>query len=526
MRRRLVFAMGNDIKNKLFYGDNLDIMREYIADGSVDLVYLDPPFNSKRAYNQIFKDKEGKYPPSQIEAFNDTWSWGEEASIAFDELSRPPYTDEIFRMLRAFKEFLGENEMMAYLVMMAIRLWELRRVLKDTGSIYLHCDPTASHYLKIVMDQIFGLTNFRNEVTWRRTTSTGSSKAISKKFPSNSDILFFYTKSDDYSFNPIYSDYSEKYKSRFKKSDERGFYYLDNLKTYSEERLKALIKDGRIEYTSKGTPRIKNYLHEGKGVLYDNIWLDIDVLNSQASERLGYPTQKPVALLERILNASSNEGDVVLDPFCGCGTTIAAAEKLGRQWIGIDITVLATTLIKKRIEEHFPDAKFEVKGIPTDVASAREMASTRPGKFDFEKWFVLALDGQPHKSSGGGDKGIDGFMYFNDVNGKSHTVIISVKGGSYSVSMIRDLCHVVERDNASMGLLLALNNPTQGMISEAASAGRFHMPETERTYPRVQIFTVEDYFAGKRPDMPNVSATLKKAKRIKKTSEEKPKLGI
>jgi site-specific DNA-methyltransferase (adenine-specific) len=263
-----------------------------------------------------------------------------------------------------------------------------------------------------------------------------------------------------------------------------------------------------------------------KGAVAQAIWEDIPPISSNSKESLGYPTQKPVALLERILSASSNEGDIVLDPFCGCGTTIAAAEKLGRQWIGIDITVLATTLIKKRIEEHFPDAKFEVKGIPTDVASAREMASTRPGKFDFEKWFVLALDGQPHKSSGGGDKGIDGFMYFNDVNGKSHTVIISVKGGSYSVSMIRDLCHVVERDNASMGLLLALNNPTQGMISEAASAGRFHMPETERSYPRVQIFTIEDYFAGKRPDMPDVSATLKKAKRITKANQGQRKLDI
>jgi len=221
-----------------------------------------------------------------------------------------------------------------------------------------------------------------------------------------------------------------------------------------------------------------------------------------------------------------DEGDIVLDPFCGCGTTIAAAEKLGRAWIGIDITPLSINLIEKRLREHYPDVQYELVGLPQDLAGARKLASTRRGKFEFENWFVTALGGQPFKSSGGGDAGIDGFMYFRDFAGKSHTVILSVKGGSYSLGMVRDLCRVVERENAAMGLLLALDPPTKGMLSEAASAGRFQLPGLARTYPKVQIFTVEDFFDGKRPDLPDVSDTLKKAKRIEKANAEQGKLDI
>ena len=532
--------------NTLYYGDNLKILRDYIPDKSVDLIYLDPPFNSKRAYNQIFRDKEGKYQPSQIEAFNDTWKWGDETEIALDELKRPTYPAEIFRMLRAFREFLGETEMTAYLVMMAIRLFELHRVLKDTGSIYLHCDPTASHYLKILMDQVFGVANYKNEIIWKRTTAHSDPK----RFGRIHDVILFYAKSSNAKWETVYTPYDDDYiETYYRYKDEKGRSFLSRDLTapdhgtntghfiwkgktpakgrmwaYTEKNMRQLEKEGRIFYTKNGFPRLKQFLEDMPGMPAQSIWTSILNLRSWHKEALGYPTQKPQALLERIIQASSNEGDIVLDPFCGCGTTIAAAEKLGRGWIGIDITVLAINLIEKRLRDHYPDVKYELIGIPRDVQSAKRLA--RDDKFDFEKWFVTTLDGQPHKSSGGGDKGIDGFMYFDDVGGKSHTVIVQVKGGSYSVGMIRDLCHVVDRENASMGLLLALNNPTQGMLSEASAAGRFQMPGIERTFPKIQIFTVEDFFAGKRPDLPDVSSTLKKAKREIRDAEKQKKLEL
>ncbi|MCD6595344.1 site-specific DNA-methyltransferase [bacterium] len=514
--------------NTLYYGDNLDILRnrDWFPNGAVDLIYLDPPFNSKRAYNVIFKDKEGKYPPSQIEAFDDTWQWSDETAEAMWELSKPPYPAELYRTLEAFRVALGTSDMMAYLVMMAIRLVELKRVLKDTGSIYLHCDPTASHYLKIIMDQIFGVKNYHAEITWLSTTDTGSSKARAKTFPRMYDVLLFYSKSNNYFFEPLFRPYREKYiENKFKYSDEKGKFRWQVLKTYSEETFNRLKKENKLKKTAESKYYYyKQYLSDSKGVITGNLWDDIMPLGPSSKERLGYPTQKPIALLERIIKASSNEDDIVLDPFCGCGTAVAAAEKLGRKWLGIDITILAINLIEKRMKDHFPDVKFEIEGIPNSVASAKKMASTRQGKFLFEQWFVTTLGGQPFKSSGGGDSGIDGFMNFRDINNKPHTIIVSVKGGGYTPGMVRDLARVVERENAAMGILLALNEPTKGMLSEAASAGRYQMPEVSRTYPKIQIFTIEDYFKGIRPDLPDTSETLKKAKRIKKDSEKPQKL--
>ncbi len=538
------------IMNKLFYGDNLEVLREHIPDESVDLVYLDPPFNSKRAYNIIFKDKEGKFPPSQIQAFDDTWSWSDDSEEAMWEMSRQPYPPQLFQTLEAFRKALGTTDMMAYLVMMAIRLWELRRVMKDTASIYLHCDPTASHYLKVIMDQIFGPTNYQNEIIWKRT----SAHSTANKYGSVHDILLFYSKSSNCIWNNIYQDYDQEYIDLFfDQEDETGRKYKRTDLTGAgissgksgepwrgidvsskgrhwgriPEELEKLDAAGRIHWPKKegGMPRLKQYPEDLPGIPLQDVINDIRPIHNLAKERLGYPTQKPVALLERIISASSNEGDVVLDPFCGCGTTIAAAEKLNRQWIGIDITPLSINLIEKRLNEQFPDVRYELIGLPRDVEGARKLASTRAGKFEFENWFVTALGGQPYKSSGGGDSGIDGFMYFRDFEGKPHTVILSVKGGSYSLSMVRDLCRVVERENAAMGVLLALEPPTKGMLSEAASAGRFQLSGAPRTYPKVQIFTVEDFFDGKRPDLPDVSDTLKKAKRIEKTPD-KPELGI
>jgi len=370
--------------NTIYFGDNLDILREYIPDESVDLIYLDPPFNSKRAYNIIFRDKDGKYPPSQIAAFDDTWSWSEETEKALDELTKQQYPAQLFRTLKAFETAMGTTDMMAYLVMMGIRLCELHRVLKKTGSIYLHCDPTASHYLKIVMDQIFGIFGYKNEITWKR--SLGHNLATNR-FDIITDIILFYAKTNDCIFNRQYQPISDaELEEKFphvEKETGRKFNHQKLEKSsnvYSKDETRII--DGRevrtnlgwiwtqetfdkrlkenpllIYWTEGGKPRYKLYADECEGKLTPNLWDDIPAISSNSKESLGYPTQKPVALLERIIKASSNEGDVVLDPFCGCGTTIAAAEKLNRKWLGIDITVLAINLIEKRLKEHFPDVK-------------------------------------------------------------------------------------------------------------------------------------------------------------------------
>jgi len=490
--------------NTLYYGDNLDILREYIPDESVDLIYLDPPFNSKQAYNIIFKDKNGKYPPSQIEAFDDTWHWGDENEEILADLTKPQYPPELVQMLHAFRSFLGNSDTMSYLVMMAIRLWEMRRVLKPTGSVYLHCDPTASHYLKILLDRIFGVKNFRNEIIW----NYGHLATLPKsEFPKKHDTLLVYAKTTRYIYNPIIIPSKKDINKNYPLVDEEGRRYRW-----------VTLKD------KKGKPykkkRIASRVAAG-GVPASNVW-DIAVINPMAKERLGYPTQKPEALLERVIKASSNERDVVLDPFCGCGTTLAVAEKLGRKWIGIDITVLAINAVEKRLRDHYPDVEYKVLGVPTDVPSAERLAGD--DKFDFEKWFVTALGGQPYRSRGGGDKGIDGFLYARDVKGGQHNVIISVKGGGYGPGAVRDLKGVVEREGAIAGLLLALKRPSKQAEAEAAGAGRFQMPGVERGYPKVQIFTVEDYFAGKRPDLPDTSETLKKAARVKREREKNHQL--
>jgi DNA modification methylase len=480
--------------NRLFYGDNLDISREHLKDESIDLIYLDPPFNSNQAYNVIFQDEHGLFPTSQIQAFDDTWHWSNESEEVMWQMSQNPYPAQLYKTLAAFKGFLGTSDLMAYLVMMAIRLYELHRVLKPTGSIYLHCDPTASHYLKIIMDQVFGSKYFRNEIIWCYRERELSKKHWNKKH----DVILFYTKTDTYYFNwkevlEPYSDYTIKRK--FKYNDENGSYRLR-------------YKNGRNDPNIEGADTYRQYI--GHGVLARDWWY-LPILNQASKERLGYPTQKPLPLLERIIKASSNEGDIVLDPFCGCGTTIAAAEKLNRQWIGIDITVLAINLIDKRIKDHFPEAKYIISGTPKDIDSARQLASSPKGKFLFEQWFVTALGGQPFKSSGGGDTGIDGFLYFRDLDGNPQTIILSVKGGSYTVSQIRDLKSVVDREKAAMGILLALDNPTKGMLSEAATAGYYKMERVEKVYPKVQIFTIEEFFTGKLPKTPDTSITLKKA---------------
>lgn len=521
--------------NKLYYGDNLEILQKYIPDESVDLIYLDPPFNSQRAYNVIFQDKTGKDAAAQIQAFEDTWTWTHETQDAFDAIMAGKYPLELKDMMKAFKEFMGTTNLMAYLTMMAIRLVELRRVLKETGSLYLHCDPTASHYLKVLLDQIFGINNFKNEIIWERKTGRGETSYKSSRFGNCTDILLFYSKTNENVFATLFGKSDPEYIEKFYRYiDEKGRRYrIDNLaspslrpnliydyKGYkppkngwaiSREKMKLWEKQGKLHFpkNKKGRIQRKRYLDESKGQPIQNLWDDIHPIGPMARERLGYPTQKPLALLERVILSSSNEGDIILDPFCGCGTAVAAAEKLHRRWIGIDITHLAIALIKKRILDHFPDSKFEVIGEPKSVDAAYELFMQ--SAFQFEAWAVSLLGGQPYKSGGGGDTGIDGILYFKDYKGKHHRIIIEVKGGGYNPKDVRSLKAVIEREEAPLGVLLALKTPTKGMLTEAASAGKWTMPGSRKSYPVIQIVTIEDIFNGKYPSLPDTSETLKKA---------------
>ena len=537
--------------NTLYYGDNLEILRKYVKDESVDLIYLDPPFNSQRAYNIIFPDKTGKLSRAQIQAFEDTWFWGEESQQAFDEIMMGTYSLELKDMMKAFKEFVGPSNLMAYLTMMAVRLVEMHRVLKMTGSLYLHCDPTASHYLKVLLDQVFGVRNFRNEIIWQRTNAHNNP---AKRFCRVNDTILFYSKAGKAIWNTLRTDYSAEQLSRYK-PDKSGRLYTGQDLTithkgdsknrfewrgttppigrawaYSKERLEELRKQGRILMKANDSPRLdglKVYLDEKEGKAIGTIWFDIGRVGNTSGERLGYPTQKPVALLERIIQASSNEGDVVMDPFCGCGTAIAAAEKLGRNWIGIDVTHLAISLIKKRITDHFPDAKFQVVGEPRSLDDAQ--ALFKQSAFQFEAWAVSLIGGQPYKSTGGGDTGMDGFLYFQDFQGNYHRIIIEVKGGGYQPKDVRSLAHVLQREEAPMGILIALEPPTKGMLSAAAELGKWAIPGSRKSYPVLQIMTIQDFFDGKKPELPDTSETLKKAKREVREREKKknqPKLGL
>jgi site-specific DNA-methyltransferase (adenine-specific) len=519
------------VNNHLYYGDNLPILRESVADSSVDLVYLDPPFNSNANYNLLFKSPEETGSHAQIEAFGDTWHWTQEAEDAFDEVMKSGHRD-VAELLRAMRAFLRENDMMAYLTMMCVRLIELHRVLKDTGSLYLHCDPTASHYLKIILDGVFGKENYRNEISWKR--SQPKSHTISN-FSNNRDIIFRYSKTDTVKFHKVYGEYNPEYIEKFYRfADEDGRRYrLDNLANpnknrpnlkyeflgvtrvwrWTKDRMQKTYDAGLIHQSkSGGVPAYKRYLDEMHGQPITNNWDDIDQLHGSAREFLGYPTQKPVALLERIINASSDEGDVVLDPFCGCGTAVHAAEKLGRKWIGIDITHLSISLIEKRLRDAFPDVQFAVHGTPKDEAGARALAAA--DKYQFQWWAVSLVKAVPFGGrKKGADGGIDGIIYFKPDGRTTEKAIVSVKGGqNVSVAMIRDLGHVIEREKAKIGVFITLAPPTREMEKEAVKAGHY---ETESgQYPKIQIFSIAELFEGKQPRIPLVDgSSFKKAAR-------------
>ena len=507
------------MENCLYYGDNLDILRRYIGDETVDLIYLDPPFNSKATYNMLFEEHDGTKSAAQFQAFEDTWHWDHSAAAAYQEVAERG--EKISQAIIAMRQMLGDTDMLAYLSMMAIRLIELRRVLKPTGSIYLHCDPTASHYLKIIMDMIFGIQNSRNEIVWKRATS-GSSKSIARRFGSDHDILLYYVKSDAAIFNKVYLPYPDyEIEKRFKRSDERGRYKDAELATYSESKLEELKKEDRLIINPSGKLRYKIYLDEIQGVLADDVWTDLYPINSQAQERLGYPTQKPEALLERIIQASSNPGDLVLDPFCGCGTAVVAAQKLGRRWIGIDITHVAITVMKKRLIDTFePDPNFIVIGEPTTVEDAAELAQSDPYQF---QWWALGLVGaRPIEQKKGADKGIDGRLYFHEKDGgETKQVIFSVKAGGTNASHVRDLHGVIDRENAALGVLITMEEPTKPMRAEAASGGVYTSPWG--VHPRLQILTVGELLEGKKIDMPpvhQVNITYKRAPKQKKKGDQ------
>jgi DNA modification methylase len=530
-------------ENALYYGDNLEILRRYIDDESVDLVYLDPPFNSNQSYNVLFADKSGNQSEAQIKAFEDTWQWDQTAALAYQETVEAG--GDVSRAMQAFRTVLGENDMLAYLSMMGPRLVELRRVLKPTGSIYLHCDPTASHYLKVLMDAVFGPQNLRNEITWKRSYAHSNSTQGARHYGRITDILLFYSKGSSPTWNPAYRPYDQKYIDRdYRRTDADGRRYrVDNLQgpggaqkgnpryevmgvtrywRYSKEKMQELIKQGRVIQTRPGAvPQFKRYLDEMPGVPVQNLWDDLPPINNRSKEKLGYPTQKPEALLERVINVSSNEGDIVLDPFCGCGTTIAAAQKLNRRWIGIDITHLAIGLIKHRLYDTFgKDIAFKVVGEPTTVGAAQELAAHDP--FQFEYWALGLVGARKAEHKRGADKGIDGRLYFHD-NAKEGTkqIILSVKSGAnVSVRDIRDLRGVLDREEAQIGVLISLHEPTKPMRQEAASAGFYASPWGK--HPKVQLLTIAELLEGRTIDSPRggVNLTFKQAPKAKKPQPE------
>ncbi len=526
------------MKNTLYYGDNLEIMREHIADESVDLVYLDPPFNSSRDYNVLFKQAKMEEHQAQILAFTDTWEWHKRT---YDDFFDDPRNAKFFDLMDSLFRMLGGCEMMAYLIMMAPRLHELHRVLKPTGSLYLHCDPVASHYLKVVLDAVFGPARFVNEITWKRTSSHNDSK----KWMAVADTIFYYSKTAERAWNPQFLGHDPTYVGQFyNREDERGVFRLDHIirsatmglrpnLTYEykgftppfgwrvvREKLEKLDEEGSISWSKTGRPYLKRYLEEQKGTPISTLVTDIPPIGAQAAERMGYPTQKPLALLERIINASSNEGDIVFDPFCGCGTAVVAAEKLGRKWIGIDITYLALDLIISRLKNDFQlkrNRDYDVHGDPKDVYAARKLFGESPKQFEI--WAVSLVEGvpQPEKS---GDRGIDGKVYFGDEKRANRSAVCQVKGGHLTPSLIRDFAHVIEREKAALGYFISLEKPTKGMYQEAEELGVFKSP-SGRKIQKLQILTIKELLEGKEFDFPKGWSVRSGGKRILRKGEQK-----
>jgi DNA modification methylase len=512
--------------NRLYCGDNLDVLRHCIPDETIDLVYLDPPFKRCEIYNLLFREKDGSKSPSQILAFEDAWEWNLEAEKNYASVA--DNGGKLGQIMAQFRTMFPDTDILAYLSMMAPRLVELRRVLKPKGSIYLHCDPTASHYLKLLMDAIFEPINFRNEIVWKRSHAHNSAS----RFGWNHDIILFYAKGPDSTWNRVFQDYHPEYLAKhYRHVDESGRRYKHENPTGAGVSKGVTGKPWRgIDPTAKGRhwartpdeleklnaarllhwpdkkgawPYVKLYLDERVGgIPAQDTWTDIDPINMMAKERVHYPTQKPIALLERIISASSNEGDVVLDAFCGCGTAIEAAEKLRRQWIGIDITIQAMRVTRNERLPKFGNSllDYEITYRPCDIMAAEAFAAEQP--FAFQDWAVEKLQGIPARPHSG-DRGIDGRLYFREESTLPlRQILVSVKGGKLKAPFVRELQGAVARERAPMGVLLTLQQPSKQMIRDAASSGLYTC--SFGSYPKIQIITVKDILTGKPFDLPPI----------------------
>jgi DNA modification methylase len=511
--------------NTLYYGDNLTIMRERAKD-SVDMIYLDPPFNSKRDYNLLYKTLTGKPVPEQVDAFCDTWEMDadkerrmREMPVLLRENGVEDYYIDFWRLwMQALRN--TQPHLLAYLIYMVERLLHMKVMLRPTGSIYLHCDPTASHYIKVMMDAIFGHQNFRNEIIWKRTSAHSSADRCGPVH----DVILFYSKTDHYKWKPIYQEYDKTYTDafythvdpngdRWRRSDltgagtrngETGHVWRGiNITArgrhwaYPPSVLEKMDAAGKIHWPKKegGMPMLKRYLKEQLGTPLQDIWTDIGPMHNLSPERLGYATQKPLPLLRRIIDMSTDAGDIVFDPFCGCGTTIYAAVEAKRKWMGCDIAVLSIQLVKKILGQRYglvEDVDYEVDGVPVSVEQAQLLFRRDP--FQFQHWAVEAVGGFPmHKKSG--DKGIDGRIYFETHDGLRH-MVLSVKGGGVRPTDIRDLRGVLEREEeALLAGFISLQEPTKAMREEASRADTLEYGGT--IYPRIQLLTVADILEGK-----------------------------
>jgi len=553
--------------NVLYYGDNLDILRRYIPDASVDLVYLDPPFNSNRDYNVIFKDESGRKSDAQLLAFEDTWHWGPDAEAQYAYLTntarnqgRVPST--VSTIVAALRSGIGENQMMAYLVEMAVRLVELHRVLKPTGSLWLHCDPTASHYLKVLLDAIFDPRRFLNEVTWKRSSAHSDTAQGAVHLGRTHDVLLFYSKGEQPTRNivfvPFTPDYADSHYTHVEPTTGRR-YRKDNLTAakpggdtsyewvgpsglavgpypgrywaYSKANMAEFERQGRLVYTKSGMPEYKRYLDDNPGTSLQDIWSDIPPINSQAKERLPWATQKPLALLERVISVSSNPGDIVLDPFCGCGTALVAAQTLDRQWIGIDVTYLAIAVMRARLKDSFGLSDVPVVGQPTEVEGARAMlgGTGLEGQYQFQWWALDLIGAQPQGGAQkkGADRGIDGVISFSTgPRGEMGRALVSVKSGSINSSQVRDLKGVLEREKAEIGLFVTLEEASGPMHLEATTAGVYRSELSGRDYPRIQILTIRELLEEhRRPDLPVlVLPAYQRAERVEKKAAEQGEL--
>jgi DNA modification methylase len=484
-------------RNQLYYGDNLEVLRRKIPDESVDLCYIDPPFNSKRNYFQIYNNI-GSEDKAQAQAFTDTWEWGEDGveGLAYildvQNLNNGKLTEQTVELIKGLHKVLREGALFAYLISMTLRIVEIHRVLKPTGSFYLHCDPTASHYLKLILDTVFCGQggDFRNEIIWCYSIG-GKSKV---HFGRKHDVILFYTKCDDksHTFNIRGASIERKLNTHMKMGvDDEG-------REFQEKKDK---KSGKI---------YRYYIDEGK--IAEDYWIDIETLNWEEKERLGYPTQKPEALLERIIKSSSNEGDVVLDAYCGCGTTVAVAQRLNRKWIGVDITYQSVGLILKRLQNSYPEdwdkieADLFLDGVPRDMASAKALAQRKDDKTrkEFEKWAVLTYSKNQARinEKKGADAGIDGEAYFLTGHGENGKAIFQVKSGGANRATIATLNSDRQREKAEIGILITIDNPTAAMEKEALAVGKYKHPLLNRDDDRIIIVTIEEILAGERLDLP------------------------